>query len=62
MLWSAAPFFYVYYTPARPGCQLPLTKRSGVLLILAAALPFAPLSVTACGRAMVAVPCFCCAG
>ena len=28
MLWSAALFFYVYYTPAQPDCQrlLPLPK------------------------------------
>ena len=28
MLWSAALFFYVYYTPALPDCQrlLPLPK------------------------------------
>ena len=28
MLWSAALFFYVYYTPAQPDCQrLPPLRR-----------------------------------
>ena len=29
MLWSAALFFYVYYTPAQPDCQrLPAAAKN----------------------------------